>query len=126
MRRLAHSAHQAPGTVKVAGTAAPADVTEVASCLPTILPHYQSPCERVLAHGHGGREGLSAEVEIIGDERRAFFTPETLAAYLSLSGRTIRDMLKRGEIPSYKIRGARRIDPDDVDRYLAKHRQDAA
>lgn len=58
--------------------------------------------------------------------RRAFFTPETLAGYLSLSGRTVRDMLRRGEIPSYKLGGARRIDPEDVDRYLAERRQEVA
>ncbi len=69
---------------------------------------------------------MNAEVKTSADERGAFFTPQALASYLSLSGRTIRAMLKRGEIPSYKIGGARRIDPKDVDRYLAQHRQDAA
>lgn len=69
---------------------------------------------------------MNAEIKISGNERDAFFTPQALAFYFSLSGRTIRDMLKRGEIPSYKIGGARRIDPKDVDLYLAQHRQDAA
>lgn len=59
-------------------------------------------------------------------ERRAFFTPNTLAAYLGLSARTVRDMLARGKIASYKIEGARRIDPVDVDRYLAARRREAA
>lgn len=69
---------------------------------------------------------MTAEIDIGGEERRSFFTPQALAVYLSLSGRTVRDLLRRGEIPSYKIGGARRIDPDDVDRYLAQHRRDAA
>jgi excisionase family DNA binding protein len=59
-------------------------------------------------------------------ERRAFFTPKALAIYLSLSERTVREMLRNGVIPSYRIEGARRIDPCDVDSYLAGRRQEAA
>lgn len=56
-------------------------------------------------------------------ERRAFFTPKTLAQYLSLSERTVREMLRQGILPSYRVEGARRIDPDDVDSYLANRRE---
>ena len=59
-------------------------------------------------------------------ERRAFFTPKTLALYLSVSERTVRSMLASGRIASYRVEGARRIDPVDVDFYLAAHRQEAA
>jgi excisionase family DNA binding protein len=59
-------------------------------------------------------------------ERRAFFTPKTLALYLSVSERTVRSMLASGRIPSYRIEGARRVDPRDVDSYLAAGRQEAA
>lgn len=69
---------------------------------------------------------MSGRVEIADEQRRAFFTPEALASYLSLSGRTVRDLLRHGTIPSYKIGGARRIDPVDVDAYLAEHRQEKA
>ncbi len=55
-------------------------------------------------------------------ERRAFFTPKTLAQYLALSERTVRSMLAAGKIASYRVEGARRIDPADVDSYLASHR----
>lgn len=55
-------------------------------------------------------------------ERRAFFTPRTLAEYLAVSERTIRSMLSRGTIPSYLIEGSRRIDPADVDIYLSDRR----
>jgi excisionase family DNA binding protein len=65
-------------------------------------------------------------IQVDATRRRAFFTTETLAVYLSLSDRTIRDMLKEGEIASYKVRGARRIDPADVDSYLAEHRHGKA
>jgi excisionase family DNA binding protein len=57
-------------------------------------------------------------------ERRAFFTPKTLAQYLALSERTVRTMLANGAIPSYRVEGARRIDPADVDFYLAQRRDE--
>jgi excisionase family DNA binding protein len=56
------------------------------------------------------------------EERRAFFTPRSLAEYLSISERTVRQILLDGRIPSYKIQGVRRIDPTDVDAYLARNR----
>jgi excisionase family DNA binding protein len=59
-------------------------------------------------------------------ERRAFFTPKTLALYLSISERTVRSMLASRVIPSYRVEGARRIDPADVDRYLANRREGRA
>jgi excisionase family DNA binding protein len=77
--------------------------------------HYQMP-----------RRIQVAAVEVGKGQRRAFFTPKALAAYLSLSERTIREMLRTGVIPSYRIEGARRVDPCDVDSYLAARRQEAA
>jgi excisionase family DNA binding protein len=56
--------------------------------------------------------------------RRALLTPRGLAEYLSLSERTVRELLRTGEVPSYKVAGARRIDPDDVDEWLAKCRRE--
>jgi excisionase family DNA binding protein len=61
------------------------------------------------------------EVTIL-TERRALFTPKTLAAYLAVSERTVRSMLANGTIPSYLIEGSRRIDPVDVDAYLTSRR----
>jgi len=57
-------------------------------------------------------------------EQRPFFTPKTLAAYLCLSERTVRQLLAERRIASYKVAGARRIDPVDVEAYLAAHRDD--
>jgi excisionase family DNA binding protein len=57
---------------------------------------------------------------------RPFFTPKALAEYLSISERTVRQMLAEGRIPSYRVEGARRIDPDDVDAYLARNRNGRA
>ena len=56
----------------------------------------------------------------------AFFTERSLAAYLAVSDRTIRNWIRRGELPSYKLGAARRIDPADVDDFLARHRDEAA
>jgi excisionase family DNA binding protein len=67
-----------------------------------------------------------AALDVSPGRRRAFFTPKALAVYLSLSERTVREMLRNRAIPSYRIEGARRIDPRDVDSYLAARRQDAA
>jgi excisionase family DNA binding protein len=65
-------------------------------------------------------------VQVSELERRAFFTPRTLAQYLALSERTVRGMLSAGKLPSYRVEGARRIDPADVDRYLANRREGRA
>jgi excisionase family DNA binding protein len=65
-------------------------------------------------------------VHVTEHEHRAFFTPKTLALYLSISERTVRSMLANGTLPSYRVEGARRIDPADVDKYLANRRQGRA
>jgi excisionase family DNA binding protein len=52
-----------------------------------------------------------------GDE--PFYIRQTLARHLGVSARTIQTILKRGDIPSRQVGTARRIDPDDVARYLA-------
>jgi excisionase family DNA binding protein len=65
-------------------------------------------------------------VGVAKQELRPFFTPKALAAYLSISERTVRDMLSKQCIPSYKVEGQRRIDPADVEKYLARHRDGAA
>jgi excisionase family DNA binding protein len=55
-----------------------------------------------------------------------FFTERTLAAYLAVSDRTIRNWIRRGELPSYKLGASRRIDPADVDAFLEARRDEAA
>ncbi|MBA3865411.1 MAG: helix-turn-helix domain-containing protein [Solirubrobacterales bacterium] len=56
----------------------------------------------------------------------SFFTERTLAVYLSVSDRTIRNWIRRGQLPSYKLGASRRIDPADVEDFLARHRDDSA
>lgn len=56
----------------------------------------------------------------------AFFTERTLASYLAVSDRTVRNWIRRGDLPSYKLGAARRIDAADVETFLARHREEAA
>ncbi len=58
------------------------------------------------------------------DHPRPFYTPRQLADYLALSERTVRELLRTGAIASYKVSGARRISPNDVDAWLAACRQE--
>jgi excisionase family DNA binding protein len=67
------------------------------------------------------RADVSAAIHVV-TERQSFFTPKTLAAYLALSERTVRQLLADSAIPSYRIAGSRRIDPRDVDNYLRRCR----
>lgn len=54
---------------------------------------------------------------------RTWYTPATLAKRLSVSERTVRNWISSGKLASYKIGSVRRIDPDDVDAFLARYRQ---
>lgn len=64
------------------------------------------------------------DVAIDDTPRRAFFTPASLAEFLSVSERHVRDLLARGEIASYKLgENTRRIDPSDVDLWLKSKRE---
>lgn len=69
-------------------------------------------------------------LDIGGMERKStspsFFTERTLAAFLAVSDRTIRNWIRRGELPSYKLGAARRIAPADVEDFLARHRDEAS
>ena len=67
----------------------------------------------------------------VGDMKRKtdvpnFFTERSLASYLAVSDRTVRNWIRRGELPSYKLGAARRIDPADVEHFLASNREEAA
>jgi excisionase family DNA binding protein len=68
---------------------------------------------------------VSTAIRVV-TERQGFFTPRTLAAYLALLERTVRQLLADSAIPSYRIAGWRRIDPTDVDNYLRRCRDGRA
>lgn len=79
----------------------------------------------------GGRPTKSVpDIDQGGMERKspplAFFTERSLATYLAVSDRTIRNWIRRGELASYKLGAARRIDPADLDAFLAKRREEEA
>jgi excisionase family DNA binding protein len=78
--------------------------------------------------GHPIHVPLSPAVQDVATktEGRTFFTERTLAAYLAVSDRTIRNWIRRGELPSYKLGASRRIDPADVEDFLVRHRDEAA
>ena len=61
---------------------------------------------------------------MIDTERQAWFTPDTLAAYLQVSDRMIRKWVAEGRLVSYKLDGCRRFDPADVDRFVAALRDE--
>lgn len=72
---------------------------------------------------------LPLALDIGGMERKqdpSFFTERTLADFLAVSDRTIRNWIRRGDLPSYKFGAARRIDPADVKRFLDRHRDEPA
>ena len=76
-----------------------------------------------------GHFGPFADIGRMGENSaqvEPFFTERTLAAYLAVSDRTIRNWIRRGELPSYKLGASRRIDPADVDAFLAERRDEAA
>ena len=69
----------------------------------------------------GGRKGMQAKAS-----GPTFFTERSLAAYLAVSDRTVRNWIRRGELPSYKLGASRRIDPTDVATFLEQRREEAA
>src|ERR1700733_1921805 len=81
---------------------------------------------RVAQAAKRGRVGGGTVLSIAKRDLRPFFTPKTLADYLSISERTVREMLSKERIPSYKVEGQRRIDPLDVEKYLARNRNGRA
>jgi len=68
----------------------------------------------------GGIEGMEAKAS-----GPTFFTERSLAAYLAVSDRTVRNWIRRGELPSYKLGASRRIDPADVAAFLERRREEA-
>lgn len=64
-------------------------------------------------------------VRVVEQEERPFYTPKTLAKRLAVSERQALKMLAERKIASYRVERSRRIDPDDVDFYLARRRDDA-
>jgi excisionase family DNA binding protein len=73
---------------------------------------------------NGPRKRLvSAMSEItIETELRAWFTEESLATWLRISDRKVRQWVAEGRLTSYKLDGCRRFHPDDVASFVAQFR----
>ncbi len=73
----------------------------------------------------GGRDGANGSGALtVITELQAWFTPETLAAYLQVSDRQVRNWVSEGLLVSYKIGSSRRFDPADVDAFVAQFRDE--
>lgn len=85
---------------------------------------------RISAEGRSDPMQTPLVTDVRGMKRKsvsaAFFTERSLADYLAVSDRTIRNWIKRGDLPSYKLGASRRIDPADVEDFLARRRDEAA
>lgn len=62
-------------------------------------------------------------VKVNDGEVRPFYTPASLAKRLAVTERMVWKLIQQDELPSYKIGRTRRIDPVDVDAYLAARRE---
>ena len=62
-----------------------------------------------------------AEVHVLEEQRRPFFTPKGFAEYLQVSERTVREWIAEGELPSYRFGGSRRIKAEDGDTFIRDH-----
>ncbi|MDD1723607.1 MAG: helix-turn-helix domain-containing protein [Methanospirillum sp.] len=49
-------------------------------------------------------------------------TTDTAGAYLAVSVRTIRDMIRRGDLPAIRIGNEYRIDENDIEKYIARNK----
>lgn len=67
--------------------------------------------------------GLVEAIEVRSPSRVALFTRQALASYLNLHVNTVDRLVKRGEIPAYRVSGKMRFYPEDVERYIRDHRE---
>ena len=88
----------------------------------TLVRHTGHATAEQEQNGPMNSEHPSDPIRLAPDERRPFFTAKTLAEYLVISERTVREMISSGRLPSYRVEGARRISADDVDAYLERNR----
>jgi excisionase family DNA binding protein len=58
----------------------------------------------------------------INTERDSWFTEQTLASWLRVSDRKVRQWVAEGRLASYKLDGCRRFHPDDVEEFVAQFR----
>lgn len=64
----------------------------------------------------------AAEDDEPAADDRPLYTVASLCERLGLSDRVVRQMLSDNVIPSFRVGGARRVDPVALDEYLARQR----
>jgi excisionase family DNA binding protein len=66
-------------------------------------------------------ESVVAALRAERDER-PLLSPKELATRLGISDRTARSMIESGRMPSLKIGGLTKVEPAEVDAYLARQK----
>src|SRR5260221_13029875 len=77
---------------------------------------------RKRAEAESARDGTNSGRLTVTAERQAWFTPETLAAYLQVSDRQVRNLVNDGLLGSYKIGRSRPFGPADGDAFVGQLR----
>jgi excisionase family DNA binding protein len=67
--------------------------------------------------------GMVEPINVAAPQRVGLFTRHTLATYLGVHVNTIDRLIKRGELPAYRVAGKVRFYPADVECYIRKHRE---
>lgn len=65
---------------------------------------------------------MSGAIHVLERTEEPFYSVQSLARRLDVDPKTIRRLVKRGEIDGYYVGTALRIDPGSVDSYLARRR----
>ena len=89
---------------------------------PNRLAEYQAELRHRASEGTDGQ--TLANVERVGDPRRMTLLLDTrdVADVMRVSERTVKTLIKSGELPSVQIGTARRVHVDDLDAYLHRLR----
>lgn len=59
----------------------------------------------------------------MAEQKRRLLTPDEVAEQLGVPPRTAADLIRAGKIPSLKVGRYRRIDPDDLEKYIEESKQ---
>jgi excisionase family DNA binding protein len=79
-----------------------------------------------LAGGRPNRGAMSIAAERTERARNTgsrLLTTEQAAEYLGVSARTVKQLMSRGQMPYVKIGRSTRLDPGDLDDFIARNRQ---
>jgi excisionase family DNA binding protein len=69
-------------------------------------------------------DALAKAVAVRMADDRPLLSPRALGQRLGVSERTARDLIQSGRLRSVKVGGSRRVEPAEVDRYVASLRDE--